>query len=68
MNTQSNHSPQIIKRITQTISERLSRNSSRRSSSAEIFELSKVDYEKTLIKCDYKAKLQHTTKHQHAAK
>ena len=54
INTSSNHPPQIIKHLTQTISERLSRNSS----SAEIFERSKANYEKALKKCGYKAKLQ----------
>ena len=49
INTSSNHPPQIIKHLTQTISERLSRNSS----SAE-----KFDYEEALKKCDYKAKLE----------
>ena len=49
----SNHSPEIIKHLTQTIGERLSRNSS----SAEIFEQSKPDYEEALEKCGYKAKL-----------
>ena len=42
INTSLNHPPQIIKYINQTIGERLSRNSS----SAEIFEQSKPDYEK----------------------
>ena len=55
-NTSSNHPPQIIKHLTQTISERLSRNSS----NAEIFEQSKPDYEEPLKKCGYKAK--HTIK------
>ena len=49
INTSSNHPPQIIKHLTQTISERLSRNSS----SDE-----KFDYEEALKKCDYKAKLE----------
>ena len=48
INTSSNHPPQIIKHLTQTISERLSRNSS----SAGIFEQSKLDYKKVLKKCD----------------
>ena len=48
INTSSNHPPQIIKHLTQTISERLSRNSS----SAGIFEQSKLDYKKALKKCD----------------
>ena len=51
----SNHSPEIIKHLTQTIGERLSRNSS----SAEIFEQSKPDYEEALEKCGYKPKLQY---------
>ena len=55
INTSSNHPPEIIKHLTQTISERLSRNSS----SAEIFEQSKLDYEEALKKCGYKAKLQY---------
>ena len=55
INTSSNHPPQIIKHLTQTISERLSRNSS----NAEIFEQSKPDYEEALKKCGYKAKLQY---------
>ena len=44
----SDHPPQIIKYLTQTISKRLSRNSQ-----------SKPDYEEALKKCDYKAKLHH---------
>ena len=52
--TSSNHPPQIVKHFTQT-SEWLSRNSS----SAEIFEQSKPDYEETLKNCGYKAKLQY---------
>ena len=55
INTSQNHPPQIIKHLTQTISERLYRNSS----SAEIFEQSKPDYEEALKKCGYKAKLQY---------
>ena len=55
INTSSNHPPQIIKHLTQTISERLSRNSL----NAEIFEQSKPDYEEALKKCGYKAKLQY---------
>ena len=55
INTSSNHPPQIVKHFTQTISERLSRNSS----SAKIFEQSKPHYEEALKKCDYKAKLQY---------
>ena len=55
INTSSNHPPQIIKHFTQTISETLSRNSS----SAEIFEQSKLDYEEALKKCGFKAKLQY---------
>ena len=55
INTSSNHPPQIIKHLTQTISGRLSRNSS----SAEIFEQSKPDYEEALQKCVYKGKLQY---------
>ena len=51
----SNHLLQIIKHLTQTISERLSRNSS----SAKIFEQSKPDYEEVLKKCGCKAKLQY---------
>ena len=45
-NTSENNLPQIIKHLTQTISERLSRNPS----SAEIFEQSKPDYEEALKK------------------
>ena len=55
INTSSNHPPQIIKHFTKTISETLSRNSS----SAEIFEQSKLDYEEALKKCGFKAKLQY---------
>ena len=55
INIPSNHAPQIIKHLTQTISESLSRNSS----SAKIFEQSKPDYEEALKKCSYKAKLQY---------
>ena len=53
INTSSNYTPQIIKHLTQTISERLSRNSS----SAGILEQSKPDYEEALKQCSYKAKL-----------
>ena len=53
--TSSNLAPQIIEYLTQTICERLSGNSS----SVEIFEQSKPDYEEALKKCDYKAKLQY---------
>ena len=55
INTSSNHPPQITKNLTHTISERLSR----KSSSAEIFEQSKLDYEEALNKCGYKAKMQY---------
>ena len=55
INISSNHPPQIIKYLTQTRSETLSRNSS----SAEIFEQSKPDYEEALKNCGYKAKLQY---------
>ena len=58
INISSNHPPQIIKYLTQTISDWLSRNSS----SAEILEQSKLDYEKALKKCVYKAKVQYITK------
>ena len=54
INTSWNHPPQIIKHITQTISE-----TSRNSSSAEIFEQLKPDYEEALKKCGYKVKLQY---------
>ena len=50
INTSSNHPPQIIKYLTQTISERLSRNSS----STEIFGQSRPDYKEALKKCGYK--------------
>ena len=49
INTSSNYPPQITKHLTQTISERLSRNSS----SAEIFEQSKPYYEQALKKCGF---------------
>ena len=55
INTSSNHPTQIVKHFTETISERLSRNSS----SAKIFEQSKPHYEEALKKCDYKAILQY---------
>ena len=55
INTSSNHPTQIVKHFTETISERLSRNSS----SAKIFEQSKPHYEEALKKCDCKAKLQY---------
>ena len=45
-----------MKHLTQTFSEKLSRNSS----SAEIFEQSKPDQEEALKKCGYKAKLKCT--------
>ena len=45
-----------MKHLTQTISEKLSRNSS----SAEIFEQSKPDQEEALKKCGHKAKLKCT--------
>ena len=48
-NTSSNHPPQIIKYLNQTISERLYRNSS----SAEIFGQSKSDEEEALKRCDF---------------
>ena len=53
MNTSSNYPPQIIKHLTQTVSERLSRNFS----SAEMFEQSKPNNEEALNKCCYKTKL-----------
>ena len=59
MNISSNHPPQTIKHLTQTISERLSRYFS----SAEIIEESKPDYEEALKKCGYKAKLQYIKQH-----
>ena len=55
INMSSNHPSQIIKHLTQTVSERLSRNSS----STVIFEQSKPDYEEALKKCGYKPKLQY---------
>ena len=55
INTSSNYPPQIIKHLTQTISESLSKNSS----IAEIFEQSTPDYEEALKKCGCKAKLQY---------
>ena len=55
INTSSNHPPQIIKHHTQTISERLYRNSA----NAEILKQSKLDYEEVLKKYGYKAKMQY---------
>ena len=60
INTSSNYPPQIIKHLTQTISERLSRNFS----SAEMFEQSKPNNEEALNKtkqncCCYKTKLKY---------
>ena len=55
INTSSNHPPQIIKHLTQTISEKLFKNSS----SAEVFEESELDYEEALKKCGCKARLQY---------
>ena len=55
INISSNHPPQIIEDLTQTISQKLSRNSS----NAEIFQQSTPDYEEALKKIDYKAKLQY---------
>ena len=55
INISSNLPPQIIKQLTQNIPERLSRNSS----SAEIFEQSKLHYEEALKKYGHKAKLQY---------
>ena len=49
INTPSNHPPNIIKQLTKTVSERLSRNSS----SIEIFNTSKLDYEDALKKSGY---------------
>ena len=49
INTSSNHPPNIIKQLTKTISERLSRNSS----SIEIFNSSKLEYEDALKKSGY---------------
>ena len=46
INTSSNHPPNIIKQLTKTISERLSRNPS----STEIFNSSKLEYEDALKK------------------
>ena len=53
VNISSNHPPQIIKYVTQKISERLSRNFS----SVEIFEQSKPHYEEALEKCGKKKNL-----------
>ena len=55
INTSSNHPPQIIKHLTQTISEKLFKNSS----STEVFEESELDYEEALKKCGCKARLQY---------
>ena len=55
INTSSNHPSQIIKHLTQTISERLSINFP----SAEISEQSKPNDEEALKKCCYKAKLKY---------
>ena len=49
INTSSNHPPNIIKQLTKTISERLSRNSS----SIEIFNSSKLEYKVALKKSGY---------------
>ena len=49
INTSSNHPPNIIKQLTKTISERLSRNSS----SIEIFNSSKLEYKNALKKSGY---------------
>ena len=59
VNISSNHPPQIIKYVTQKISERLFRNFS----SVEIFEQSRPHYEEALEKCGKKKKIEkHTTK------
>ena len=55
INTLSNYPPQIIKHLTQTVSERLSRICS----SAEMFEQSKPNNEEALKKCCYKTKLKY---------
>ena len=55
INTSSNYPPQIIKQLTQTVSEMLSRNFS----SAEMFEQSKPNNEEALNKCCYKTKLKY---------
>ena len=52
-NVLSNHPSQILKQLTTTISDRLSRNSS----SELIFNESKHQYEDALNKCDFKNKL-----------
>ena len=52
----SNHPPQIIKQLPYSISERLSTNSS----SKEIFDTIKGDYEDALKKCGYKSTLNFT--------
>ena len=46
----SNHPPQIIKKLPKTINDRLCRNSS----NAEIFHASKIEYERALRKSGYK--------------
>ena len=53
INTSSNHPPNIIKQLPESISERLSRNSSNQA----IFDETKREYEEALQKCGYKTKL-----------
>ena len=53
INVLSNHPPQILKQLTTTISDRLSRNSS----SEPIFNKSKIQYENTLRKSGFKSEL-----------
>ena len=50
INKNSNHPPQIIKKLPKTVNDRLCRNSS----NAEIFHASKVDYEITLKNTGYR--------------
>ena len=55
----SNHPPQIKKQLTKIISDRLSRNSS----NADIFNNTKLEYEKALKKCRQTTKLTYTPPH-----
>ena len=52
----SNHTPQIIKQLSNSISERLSKNSS----NLEIFNTTKVEYEDALNKSGYNVDLKYT--------
>ena len=61
VHTSSNHPPQIIKQIPNSVCERLSKNSS----SQEIFDTTKTEYEEALLKSGYSPKLSYTNNRSH---